>query len=111
VEISHGSELITARISTDLIIEMKHTFKMLGMKVEESSLLLGDNMSVVLNTIINSSILKKKHNVIAYQNVREGVATRIIKFAHIDYKENISEIMTKCVNKTAFYHLTKKCLF
>ena len=108
---TYGSELVAARIATDLIIEMRYTLRMLGMKVEETSLLLGDNMSAVLNTNILSSILKKKHNAIAYHRVREAVAAGIIRFAHIDSKENIVDIMNKSVDKTTFYHLTKKCLF
>jgi len=108
---TYGSELVAARIATDLIIEMRYTLRMLGMKIEDTSLLLGDNMSVVLNTTIPSSILKKKHNAIAYHRVREAVAAGIIRFAHVDSKENIADIMTKSVDKTTFYHLTKKCLF
>ena len=84
---------------------------MLGVKVEQESLLLGDNLSVVLNTTIPSSQLKKKHNAIAYHRVREAVAASIIRFAHIDSKENIADILTKSVDKATFYHLTKKCLF
>jgi hypothetical protein len=38
-------------------------------------------MSVVLNTKIPSSVLKKKHNEIAYYRVSE---TRIMKFSYID---------------------------
>jgi hypothetical protein len=44
------------------------------------ALMLGDNISVVLNTTIPSSVLKKKHNAIAYHRVREGIAARIMKF-------------------------------
>ncbi|MEM7375804.1 MAG: Ty1/Copia family ribonuclease HI, partial [Bacteroidota bacterium] len=108
---TYGSELVAARIATDLIIEMRYTLRMLGMRVEQESLLLGDNMSVVLNTTIPSSVLKKKHNAIAYHRVREAVAAKIIRFAHIDSKENVADLLTKAVNKTSFYHLSKKCLF
>ena len=72
---------------------------MFGVKVEQESLLLGDNLSVVLNTTIPSSQLKKKHNTIAYHQVREAVAAFIIRFAHIDSKENIADILTKSVDK------------
>ena len=84
---------------------------MLCIPVEQTSLLLGDNMSVVLNTTIPSSILKKKHNAIAYHRVREAVAAKIIHFGHIKSEENLADILTKSVNKTTFYNLTKKCLF
>ena len=106
-----GSELVAARIATDLIIEMRYVLRMLGVKVEKESLLLGDNMSVVLNTTIPSSQLKKKHNVISYHRVREAIAARIVKFAHVISSENIADILTKSMDKATFIHLTKKCLF
>jgi hypothetical protein len=47
------------------------------------SLMLGDNMSVILNTTVPSSVLKKKHNAIAYHRVREAIAARIMRFSYI----------------------------
>ena len=108
---TYRSELVAARIATDMIIEMRYTLRMLGVKVEKESLLLGDNMSVVLSTTLPSSQLKKKHNTIAYHRVREANAAGIIRFTHLDSKKNIADIMTKSVDKATFYHLTKKCLF
>ena len=108
---TYGSELVAARMAVDMIIEMRYILCMLGVNVKAQSLLLGDNMSVVLNTTLPSSQLKKKHNAVAYHRVREAIAAGIVKFAHVDSKENVSDIMTKSVDKATFYHLTKKCLF
>ena len=84
---------------------------MLGVKVEKQSQLLGDNMSVFLNTTLPSSQLKKKHNVCAYHRVWKVIAASIVRFAHIDSKGNIADIMTKSVDKATFYHLSIQCLF
>jgi hypothetical protein len=46
------------------------------------ALMLADNMSVVLNTTVPSSVLKKKHNTTAYHCVRKATTERIIKFFH-----------------------------
>ena len=108
---TYGSELVAARIATDLIVEIRYALRMLGFKVEKQSLLLGDNMSVILNATVPSSVLKKKHNAIAYHRVREAIAAGFLRFAHVDSKENIADIMTKSVDKTTFHYLTKKCLF
>jgi hypothetical protein len=43
--------------------------------------MLGDEMSVVLNTAVPSSVLKKEHNVIAYHHVRKSIAARIMQFS------------------------------
>jgi hypothetical protein len=52
-------------------------------------------MSVVLNTTVPSSVLKKKHNVIAYHRVIEAIAARIMRFAYIKSEENLSDVLTK----------------
>jgi hypothetical protein len=49
----------------------------LGVELDGPALMLGDNMSVFLNTTVTSGVLKKKHNEIAYHLVREAIAARI----------------------------------
>jgi hypothetical protein len=58
---TYGSELVAACVAIDLIFEMRYMFRMLGVVLENKTLLAGDNMSVVLNTTNPSSSLKKKH--------------------------------------------------
>jgi hypothetical protein len=41
--------------------------------------MLGDSMSVVLNTTVPSGVLKKKHNAISYHHLREVIAARIMR--------------------------------
>ena len=61
VEIStYGSELVAARVATELIMELRYNLRMIGVPLEGSALLLGDNMSVVLNTTVPFSVLKKE---------------------------------------------------
>ena len=62
---TYGSEMIAARIGTDMAVEIRHMLHMLGVPIDGSALMLGDNKSVVLNTTIPSSALKKKHQMIA----------------------------------------------
>ena len=58
---TYGSELVAARIATDMAVEIRYTLLMLGVPIDGSVLMLGDNKSVVMNTTIPSSALKKKH--------------------------------------------------
>ena len=96
VEIStYGLELIATRIAVDMTIEAGYKLRMLGIPVMESSLLVGDNMSVVLNTTIPSSPLKKKHLRCAYNYVREAIAAGIINYGHIDTNKNMADLLTK----------------
>ena len=57
---TYGSELVAARIATELILETRYMLRCLGVKLDGPALMLGDNMSVVLNTTVPSSVLKKK---------------------------------------------------
>jgi hypothetical protein len=62
---TYGSEMVASRIATEQIVELRFMLRSLGVDLEGPVLMLGDNMSVVLNTSIPSSVLKKKHNAIA----------------------------------------------
>ena len=107
----YGSELVAARIATELIIEIRFMLRSLGVELEGPTLMLGDNMSVVLNTSVPSSVLKKKHNAIAYHRVCEAIAAKVMKFAYVKSEENVSDILTKPLSNERFHHLAKKWLF
>jgi hypothetical protein len=77
-----------------------------------STLMLGDNMSVVLNTSVLSSVLeKKKHNAIAHLRVRKAIAAKVMRFAYIKSEENVSDILTMQLSNERLHHLVKKWLF
>ena len=65
-------------------------------------------MSVVLSTSAPSSVLKKKHNAIAYHRVREGIAAKVMRFAYIKSEENVSDSLTKPLSNEKFHYLMKK---
>jgi hypothetical protein len=92
---TYGSELVASRNDTELILEVRYMLCSLGVALDRPSLILGDNMSVVLNATVSSSVLKKKHNATAYHRVREAIAARIMKFAYIKREENASDVLTK----------------
>ena len=108
---TYGSELVASRIATDLAVEISYTLQMLGVPVDGSILLLGDNKSVVLNTTIPSSALKKKHNAIAYHRVREAIAARIVRFCHVDTEVNLADVLTKPLANDDFHRLIRPILF
>ena len=108
---TYGSELVAARIATELILELRYMLRMIGVPMDGPALLLGDNMSVVLNTTVPSSVLKKKHCAIGYHRVRESIAAGILQFAHIKSTDNIADIMTKPLPNQQFHTLAKEVLF
>jgi hypothetical protein len=88
--------------------------------VDGPTLMLGDNMSntnvrrymsVVLYTKVPSSVLKKKHNAIAYYCVQEAIAAKVMRFAYVKSDLNVSDIMTKPLSNERFHQLVKNWLF
>ena len=84
---------------------------MLGVTVEKSSYLLGDNMSVVINTTLPSSALKKEHQACNYHRVQEAIASRYILFGHIDTKSNLADICTKPLHGLKHHKLLEGYMF
>jgi len=108
---TYGSEMVAAQIAIDLIIEMRYKFRMLGIKLEKQTMLLGDNMSVVLNTTIPSSALKKKHLACSYHRIREAIAGGFAVFGQIASELNLADIGTKPLGTLAFHRLIGSYLF
>jgi hypothetical protein len=112
VELStYGSELVASRLAVEQLIALRYSIIMLGCNLEPSSLMLGDNMAVVLNTTIPSSAIKKKHQACNYHKIRESIAAGFIQFAHIRSETNMADILTKPLGNIVFDNLATKYLF
>ena len=104
-------ELVAACIAKELILELRYMLRMLGVSLNGPALMLGDNMSVVLNTTVPSSVIKKKHLGISYHRVREAIAAKILRFAHVRSEANLADILTKPLANLSFHALVKHILF
>ena len=69
-----GAELIALRTALEMTEALVYKLTMLGVKVDDTPVILCDNSSVVINTSYPESLLKKKHLSIAYHRIREAVA-------------------------------------
>jgi hypothetical protein len=92
---TYGLKLVASRVATELILEIRYMLWSLGVALYGPALMLGDNMSVVLDTTVPSSVLKKKLNAIAYHRVSEAIAASIMRFAYIESEENVSDVLIK----------------
>ena len=108
---TYGSELVCAKQAVELIMEYRYSLRMMGVPLDGPALMLGDNNSVVLNTTMPNSVLKKKHNACAYHRVREAIAAGIVKFSHIRSEMNYADILTKSLSSNDFHTLVKPLLF
>ena len=94
-----------------MVIELWYMLCMIGVLVDGPSLMLGDNNSVVLNTSVPSSVLKKKHHACAYHQVHEAIAGGIVNFGHIWSKTNFADMLSKPLANDIFHILVKPLLF
>ena len=109
---TYGSEVIAGRIATEMAIELRYIFRMLGCDVKGPvRLLVGDSRSMVQNCALMSSQLKKKHNAITFHRVREAVAVKITRLGYVDSNSNLADICTKALNGTKLHGITKRLLF
>ena len=100
-----------ARIATETVLALRYQLRMIGVPIDGPTMMYGDNQSVVLNTSVPSSVLKKKHHACAYHRVRETIASKVIVFKYVKSSQNYSDIMTKPIGGQAFHNLVKPYLF
>ena len=108
---TYGSELVAGKMATELVMEYRYILRSMGAEPDGPAMMLGDNNSVVLNCTMPSSVLKKKHSACSYHQIREAIAGKIIKFAHIPSEMNYADILTKPLSGQAYYRLVKPLLF
>jgi hypothetical protein len=53
---TYASELVASRIATELILEIRYMLRSLGLALDGPALMLGDNISIVLNTKVPLSV-------------------------------------------------------
>jgi hypothetical protein len=90
-----GSEFVAMRILVEMLEAMRYKLRMLGVPIDGPSNVFCDNKSVVTNSTIPTSTLKKKYNSIAYHRVREAVAAGILQIAKVQSSENLVDLLTK----------------
>jgi hypothetical protein len=73
---TYGSDLVASRIATELILEIRYMLRSLGVALDGPALMLGDKMSIVLNTTVPSSVLKKKLNAISISPCKRGYCSK-----------------------------------
>ena len=106
-----GSEFVAARIATEQIMDIRYTLMAMGVPVEQTSWLLGYNGSVIMQSTIPHSVLKKRHNALAYHKVRWAIAAKIMKFCKVAGTENIADVLTKFLQYNTAWPLLQPVLF
>ena len=92
-----GSEFIAMKTCCEYVRGLRYKLRMMGIPVEGSAYIYGDNQSVLCNTTNPDSTLKKKNHAIAFHFVREGVARGEWMTGYVPSEHNTSDTLTKTV--------------
>ena len=92
---SFGSEFCAMKACCEYLRGLRYKLRMMGIPVEGPVYISGDNQSVLANTTIPDSTLKKKSQSIAYHYVREGVARGEWRTSYVNTNDNWSDLLTK----------------
>ena len=90
-----GSEFCAMKQCCEYLRGLRYKLRMMGIPINNPCFIYGDNQSVLWNTSVPESSLKKKSSSVAYHFVREGVSTDEWRTTYIKSSENPSDILTK----------------
>ena len=71
-----GAEFVAMKQGVEALRGIRFKLRMMGIKIDGSTYVYGDNISVIHNTSKPESVLKKKSNSICYHFVRKAVPMR-----------------------------------
>jgi hypothetical protein len=108
---TYGSEFVAARTAMEQIIDLRTELRYLGVEVKGSTMMFGDNESVVNSSSIPHARLHKRHNALSFHRVREGIAAGIARFHHVSSGDNPADILSKQWGHKQAWSLLQPLLF
>ena len=90
-----GSEFCAMKQCCEYLRGLRYKLRMMGIPCEGPAYVQGDNQSVLANTSMPDSILKKKSQSIAYHFVREGAARDEWRTTYVSTHDNEADLLTK----------------
>ena len=96
---------------TDQAVDLRTTFRYLGVRVIGPTMVFGDNETVINTASVPHSKLHKRHNALSYHRVREAIAAGITSLHHIAGKMNPADILSKHWDYSSVWELLRPLLF
>ena len=106
-----GSEFVALKTATEMIMGLRYKLRMMGIAIDGPSNVFCDNQSVVTNSSVPESTLKKKHVSICYHRVREACAAKIIRVCYENTKTNLADCLTKNLPGEVLKNIITRILF
>ena len=92
---SFGSDFIVMKQCCEYLRGLRYKLRMMGIPCEGPAYVEGDNQSMLANTTIPDSTLKKKNQSMAYHFVREGAARDEWRTTYVNTHDNEADLLTK----------------
>ena len=92
---SFGAEFIAMKQCCEYLRGLRYKLRMMGIPCDGPSHIYGDNQSLLANTTMPDSTLKKNSQSIAYHLVREGSARGEWRTAYVNTHNNEAKLLTK----------------
>ena len=104
---TYGSEFISGRTCIEQIVDLRNTFRYLGIPIHPISYTFGDNESMINSSTFPHARLNKRHNILSFHYVRAIIARGFIAMHHVVSKSNVADIVTKHWGHSSVYHLLR----
>ena len=99
---TYGAEFMAMKTAVEEVSAIRYMLQCLGVHVTNASHILGDNRSVILQSTVHSSLLKKKHVAIAYHLTREAAAAGTVHPLKTKSEWNFADLLTKALPRKPF---------
>jgi len=108
---TYGSEFVAARTCVEQAMDLRLTLQYLGVPLRETSIMFGDNKSVVDSSTTPDARLHKRWIALSFHRVREAIASGTIAFYHISGSINPADILSKHWGHQQVWKLLQPILF
>ena len=102
-----GAEFTAGRTCMEQIVDLRHTFRYLGIPVHNISYVFGDNETMIQSSSFPYARLHKRHNILSYHYVRSLIARGFIALHHIKSSNNLADVLTKHWSHSSVYNLLR----
>jgi len=106
-----GSEYVAGRTCMEQNIDIRTTFRYLGVPIETPTVVFGDNESMVNTASVPQGKLQKRHNALSFHRVRECIAAGIARLHHIAGTTNPADILSKHWDYAGIWAVLRPLLF
>jgi len=107
---TYGSEFVSGRTCVEQVVDLRNSFRCLGVPLNDISYIFGDNETMINIPSFPHAKLHKRYNILSYQYFRSMVAAGFIAIHHIPTSCNLADILTKHWGNQSVWNLLQPVL-